>query len=555
MSFLGVVLYCIGLGSFFSYPHMAPDTYVSENALGIGGFNFYFSEPELKSGIQFTNQYINKQNTLKEATKERWMQETTEWLQEKLVEMGFEAYGYSFGYNESRCWVVYATVRAPRSDSSGAFLIGAQYEEIYSSNREKDVSAVGLAVSLMGFLRSKNWLSRDYHFVFTPAHLRDVGMNSWLEGYHSNCKDMEDFVRGPIWTGINVQLELPTMSSFSGIYVNPEGAFGQLPNLDVLNTVFRVAYYENVKDIGLNSPEQLPKFFDNFPTEMKTLLNFMKNQAFGTCYGNHAMFAIYGIDGFTMTAKSGPLLNIWKFGRIIEGSTRSFNSILEHLHQSFYFYLLPAPFKYVSIGNYMISLGLMLLGPFLYSTFVLFNSSKTSLVYSFLQSFIAFSGCGAIYAFPFTYHRIYPAVQQQQLLLCWLTFCIFALIAMGISFKRVNYFISSFSDEPRHNQKRTLYALTLGFVICFLAVFSSLNFSFIVLCSSIFLPYTLAVAASGRAGGSLLVLLALGAIGSTLKDLPLHDFINSNLQYGTLLLPFFGFIHLPITLLLLLYLF
>src|SRR5262245_14872708 len=50
----------------------------------------------------------------------------------------------------------------------------------------------------------------------------------------------------------------------------------------------------------------------------------------------------------------------FKFGRIIEGSTRSLNNILERLHQSFFFYYLPAPYRYISIGDYMPGVGCLI---------------------------------------------------------------------------------------------------------------------------------------------------------------------------------------------------
>ena len=38
---------------------------------------------------------------------------------------------------------------------------------------------------------------------------------------------------------------------------------------------------------------------------------------------------------------------------VVEGIFRSLNNLLERFHQSFFFYLLPATNRYVSIGLYM----------------------------------------------------------------------------------------------------------------------------------------------------------------------------------------------------------
>lgn len=39
--------------------------------------------------------------------------------------------------------------------------------------------------------------------------------------------------------------------------------------------------------------------------------------------------------------------------RLVESTFRSLNNLLEHFHQSFFFYLLPQPNRYVSISQYM----------------------------------------------------------------------------------------------------------------------------------------------------------------------------------------------------------
>jgi glycosylphosphatidylinositol transamidase len=48
--------------------------------------------------------------------------------------------------------------------------------------------------------------------------------------------------------------------------------------------------------------------------------------------------------------------------RLIESTARSLNNLLEHFHQSFFFYLLPGPRRYVSIGMYYPPLVLVAIG-------------------------------------------------------------------------------------------------------------------------------------------------------------------------------------------------
>lgn len=48
-------------------------------------------------------------------------------------------------------------------------------------------------------------------------------------------------------------------------------------------------------------------------------------------------------------------------GRALEGMFRKLNHLLERLHQSFFFYLLPGLSRFVSIGLYMPAAGFLLL--------------------------------------------------------------------------------------------------------------------------------------------------------------------------------------------------
>lgn len=67
----------------------------------------------------------------------------------------------------------------------------------------------------------------------------------------------------------------------------------------------------------------------------------------------------YRIDAVTIKAETGTQYRIANAGLIIEGVFRSLNNLLEKFHQSFFFYLLPCTYRYISIGLYMPPLALM----------------------------------------------------------------------------------------------------------------------------------------------------------------------------------------------------
>ena len=66
----------------------------------------------------------------------------------------------------------------------------------------------------------------------------------------------------------------------------------------------------------------------------------------------------YTIDAVTIHGIVGSenlhqLFGFYRIGRLVESTFRSLNNLLEHFHQSFFFYLLPQPHRYVSISQYM----------------------------------------------------------------------------------------------------------------------------------------------------------------------------------------------------------
>ena len=68
------------------------------------------------------------------------------------------------------------------------------------------------------------------------------------------------------------------------------------------------------------------------------------------------------------TAKEGNWVASWHMVTITESILRSLNTLLEHLHQSFFFYILPSNngSRYISIGKYypplvLVSIGMLLM--------------------------------------------------------------------------------------------------------------------------------------------------------------------------------------------------
>jgi GPI-anchor transamidase subunit GAA1 len=80
----------------------------------------------------------------------------------------------------------------------------------------------------------------------------------------------------------------------------------------------------------------------------------MVNQALGHSSGAHSSFIPYHVDAITiqMIGQNG-WHNEVTVGRTLESILRSLNNLLEHFHQSFFFYILMHPKRFVSIGTYL----------------------------------------------------------------------------------------------------------------------------------------------------------------------------------------------------------
>lgn len=219
-------------------------------------------------------------------------------------------------------------------------------------------------------------------------------MQAWLDAYHScdsfqsnqilNSGNLEARA-GSIQAAINLELQ-----SFDLRYIDVkiEGLNGQLPNLDLVNLVQRIGVKEGfisghrqastVRRSGAKS-----SWDDNFRHMMLMLLT----QSTGVPNGNHGLFYRYGIEAVTLEGYRQEQTNYQRKAngatsvlRLIEGITRSVNNLLERFHQSFFFYILVASDRFVSIGDYMPSLGLMVAALLIKAFINWLNINKTSTI-------------------------------------------------------------------------------------------------------------------------------------------------------------------------------
>lgn len=403
-------------------------TYVSENALLPGSANAKYGYEDLQLSIQISQQWIQYKKSLSSnLTLQEKSKSDSDWLVSKLESLGLESYSHSFllpfssslPHQEDQTNIlshnVYSVVRAPKSVGTESIVIYTRF------NREKDEKmnkndrtniGLGLSISIQKYFAShaQKWMAKDIILVLSDESLNaELGLKKWVEDYLGvdNSEEKNEEKRslatrhGAIQAAIVLDIE--PASTLAGFSVSMVGFNGQLPNLDLFNSFVSVCNHEGfyeeeieLTDIPTSArpyftilvdkiselwmelaPKELKDLVKNPTKEVFGLFGFMLNQAIGVPTGDHGVFNSYRIDSMTVHNVPNGLYNRRHnqlvTGRILEGTVRTLNNLLEKLHQSFYYYLLPSSSRYLAIGDYMIPLGLILAGSTLKVALVLIS--------------------------------------------------------------------------------------------------------------------------------------------------------------------------------------
>jgi GPI-anchor transamidase subunit GAA1 len=192
--------------------------------------------------------------------------------------------------------------------------------------------------------------SKDIIFLVTPDI--DSGPQAWISAYHATHNpgaiDSLPLKSGALQAAVCI--DLPFDHRFEKISISYDGINGQLPNLDLVNTAVSVA--SGQMGIG-TSIQGMHDHDDSYNARLMTMLRGMSNQAGGHGTGAHSVFMPYHIHAITLTATGDGWQDEMALGRTVESICRSLNNLLEHFHQSFFFYLLMQTNRFVSIGTYL----------------------------------------------------------------------------------------------------------------------------------------------------------------------------------------------------------
>lgn len=217
------------------------------------------------------------------------------------------------------------------------------------------------------FTDQKYW-AKDIIFLVTEQE--QLGMQAWLQAYHGTEENdvlqsgTLDATAGSIQAAINLEIQ---NYDIDFIDVKIEGLNGQLPNLDLVNLVQRLTLKEGIScGHRQTSNKRRSALKSKLEENLSHMVSMVLTQATGVPNGNHGLFHRYGIEALTLEGHKTPSTSYQRrthgaasLLRLIEGISRSLNNLLERFHQSYFFYLLVASDRFISIGDYMPSVAAM----------------------------------------------------------------------------------------------------------------------------------------------------------------------------------------------------
>ncbi|VDM23021.1 unnamed protein product [Hydatigera taeniaeformis] len=353
--FLGLFLYAAGIIGFLalSQSEFNYETYVSENALLIGLVDeTYNPEPNISNVMK---EFID---AAPDKTKTAFI------IRQEMEKFGLEVYEQKFTFSHKLLENVgnvsstnlYAIMRS-RTDSRTEALIIIAPLRASGESEEIIPGTYTYLVSLAKQLSTQLYWAKDIIFLFPDMEY--IGLVAWLDAYYG--VSTSPIVHGTKLRGrsgslqAGIVLEFPSLS-MDRLDVSFQGLNGELPNLDLINTVARLAKKHSIP-LSLHGQLQGFTYASPLPA-LKQLISSIWLQSSGSPSGLHGPLINFQVPCLTLRgirSRASAQLNanhIRQIGSLVEAFLRCLNNLQERMHQSFYYYLLPDLWHYISIGVY-----------------------------------------------------------------------------------------------------------------------------------------------------------------------------------------------------------
>jgi len=220
-------------------------------------------------------------------------------------------------------------------------------------NGEINHSGVALVLTLARYFKRWSLWSKD--IIFLIASDSTAGPQAWVDAYHDSHSPAAieplSIKSGALQGAVAIDYPAgPWGHRFDKLHIVYDGVNGQLPNLDLFNTAVSIA--SGQMGIGCTL-QRMWTHDDTYQERLQTLFRGMISQGLGHASGPHSSFIPYHVDAITLQTVGDGWHDEMSLGRAVESLFRSLNNLLEHLHQSFFFYLLMHANRFVSIGTYL----------------------------------------------------------------------------------------------------------------------------------------------------------------------------------------------------------
>jgi len=313
--------------------------------------NTYYSSPEVTLEAEYAEKLKN-------------ITDYQQFIKNEMENYGLLSEIQNFSFNSSMGNMkikganVYGLFKSPRSDGSESIVLSAPWT---CSKDELNTHGVAFLLSLLKYFIKQAYWAKDLIFVVYDHNT--IGTSAWLQAYHSlQDNDIKfeplSYRSGLIQEAINFELCSPT-GIFSSVGLYFEGSNGQLPNLDIVNTVFKLA---NSVRLPISIFDSTVKRYQRLDDKeyyiecAKNLLRTAKHQIHGIPLKAHGVFVRYKIDAITLHGNNNKeersSFGIKPIGTYAEGLVRSFNNLLEKLHHSNHFYMIPYSGYILDVGYF-----------------------------------------------------------------------------------------------------------------------------------------------------------------------------------------------------------
>ena len=321
-------------------------TYVSENAILPGQVHTYFGGSE----HNVFRAYRQEVALMDELPSEDRSQKLYHMLAANGLKPDIQNYSYDVSGQNKTGQNVYALLQGPRADATEAMVLIAAWRNM---DDKINYSGVALLLTLARYFKRWSIWSKDI-IVMIPSD-STYGPHAWVDAYHDThditAVQALNIKAGALQAAIAIDYPAgPWGHRFDKLHVVYDGINGQLPNLDLVNTAVNIAQGQ----LGISCTiQRMWDHQDSYRERLDTMLRGMMNQAVGHASGPHSVFMPYHIDAITLQTVGDGWHDEISLGRTVESLFRSVNNLLEHLHQSFFFYLLMQANRFVSIGTYL----------------------------------------------------------------------------------------------------------------------------------------------------------------------------------------------------------